>query len=242
MIRGIALPIAVLGFALALVGCGTSTTPGTSPGSTVGGGITPPPGSGGGITPPPVGGGGTSNACSAFPTFNLQSPGPSPSFAQDTELLAKFPATIDGKPIQFVHAYPFLPFLCAFGTPGVDATGQVLAGLGINLATMTFGSFDTALPYTVTVNALRVPGADANVLLQNLAAIYTPLGQEPETTPLTTATVAGKTVYFRATGTTFDSEGVEQETRDYWYPSGDTLWSVDGIVESQANTIFAALP
>ena len=76
------------GMMMLVLACGGGTSATLAPGQTpapVGQSTSPP------VAVPP------GQACAGQPTFSLATP--QPSFAQDTELIAKFPTTIDGQPV-----------------------------------------------------------------------------------------------------------------------------------------------
>jgi hypothetical protein len=171
--------------------------------------------------------------CAGQPTFSLATP--QPSFAQDTDLNAKFPAQIDGQPVEGVQSGYYLAFLCAIGDQAQIA--RFAAALpGTNLAGLSFGSGRATIGgETVSISAFRLPGGDANQIIQHFAEFAVAIGADPSSltgNTSTPATIGGKNAYIFT-----DQDG----DVTYVYPSGDTVWSTTGTQE-QADKIFAALP
>lgn len=172
--------------------------------------------------------------CAGQPTFSLATP--QPSFAQDNELNAKFPTTIDGQPVTGIQSGYYLTFLCYLGN-----TEQVnrFAGSvpGTNLAALSFGSARANVGgEDISISAFRLPGGDANQIIQHFAEFAVAIGADPSSitgSTQTQATIGGKAAYIFT-----DEDG----DVTYVYPSGDTVWSVSGSTEEQAGTVFAALP
>ena len=208
------------------------------------GGTTPAPtaGPGGGtpaavITPAPVatarpgGGTATGTECAAIPTFSIANP--NPTFPQDTELLARFPASIGGAPATAVSAVPFGALLCFGGQEGYN---QAVAGLpaGYNWATVGFGSAKYELDgESVTLSAFRTPGSDARTLVDALIQLAATSG-EPMDGTMSQGSIGGKNALIFTEG---------DGTVTYGYVAGDTLYFLEeGVTEAQAATIFAALP
>jgi hypothetical protein len=183
------------------------------------------------VTNPPVGGG---NECASFPTFSVTASA-QPSFAGDPQLDAFWPAQIDGQPVTEIQSASWLETICIYGGQAqVDKLKQTSAG-GALLTNMTFGSAHASIGGTdVQISALRVPGSDANTIVQNVSLFVAGLtGNTPEPFTTTQANIGGKQAYVLV-----DSEG----KTTYAYPKGDTLVTLDDVDQTQAATIFAALP
>lgn len=221
---------------LAIVGC--SSAPGATPTPA---GATQPPGGGtqapvvtqapGGPTQAPVGV--TGHECDAVPTLSLSNPNPA-SPPPDTQLTAHFPAQIDGQPVTDVQSMYWVYFLCAFGgQASVNQAMQEAQG-GLNFATMSFGSATATVDgEEVELQAFRTPGTDSNAMVQYLALLAAQSGSTDIPGQVTSSNVGGRNVYVST-----DSDG----NTSYAYPSGDTLVFFDGVTESQAAKIIAALP
>ena len=193
------------------------------------------PGGGGGATLAPGQTAVAGTACAAYPTFDLTA-SPQPSFPVDQTLLSKYPATIAGQPISDAQAIPFLAYLCEFlGETFVDQFGQSAAILGVDFTTASYGSFTATVgENSVDVNAIRFPGQDASAFLGKLGALGSLAGLNIPSTGLSGANVGGKNVQVTAA----DTDG----TRDYYYPSGDTLFSMTGETDATAGPVLQALP
>jgi hypothetical protein len=216
--------------ALLVVAVGCSSTPAATPTPPPGGatqapgGATQAPGGAtqapGGATQAPGGVGLTGHECDAVPTA-----------PPDNDLLAHFPAQIDGVPVTDATSGSWVYTICSFGGQALleQSAGDMA---GINFANMTFGSASATVEgEDVTLSAFRTPGTDANQFVQALAALAAQSG-DLQPGELTASTVAGRTVFVHT-----DTDG----TISYAFPSGDTLIFFDAT-ESQAAKIIAALP
>ena len=174
-------------------------------------------------------------------TAPAASPAPSFSFAPDVGLAAKFPTTVDGKPVTDLQTGTFADVIGQLGAPQGTLTqlNQALSTVGIDFATLTFGSAIATLDnQPLRLQALRTPNADGNVMLRNYAvfvdAFSQALGTSPISGPITTqTTIAGKA----ATLVTY-SDG----NRTLLSVSGDTMFIVDNATDAQNSKIVAALP
>jgi hypothetical protein len=166
---------------------------------------------------------------------------PGPSFAGDPELAAKFPKQVDGQPVTNVTTARFSDFFSAFDTTPsaaastkaqLDSLRTIFAGIGLNFDAMVFGSAQaTVSGSSVQIVAVRVPGQDANKLVQNYAMIPSALSSGDT---MSQATVGGKnvTVVKSATGT----------ASNWMYANGDILWEVSTSNQAEAAAVFTALP
>jgi hypothetical protein len=161
-----------------------------------------------------------------------------PSFATDSGLAAKFPATVDGQPVTNVQTALFADVMRQ--SPGTtdaefQALSQKLSAIGIDFATMSFGSGQATVDgKQVAITGLRTPNSDANKIIQNYGAIVDAFGSPPETLPtMSQSTAGGKTVTLSV-----DSNG----TTTTLYVSGDTLFILRDLTDSQKGKIVAALP
>jgi hypothetical protein len=203
---------------VAACGGGTAATqaPGV-PGATTGPVVNPPAG----------------NLCAGMPTFNPQAP--FPSFPADEALKAKFPAEIDGNPVTDVNSSYFIQFLCVFGD--ADAIGRFSQAFGNNATALSIGTGDVEIDGdSVTISAFRLAGGDANQMLQHLPELAQAIGADPAQFANTTTSqtnIGGKTITVLT-----DEDG----DVTYLYPSGDTIWSIDGDTSPDASAkIFATL-
>jgi hypothetical protein len=202
--------------------CGSSSaTPGA-------GGTTGPAG----VSAAPAG------ASSVAPATSQQ---PGPSFAGDPELVAKFPKQVDGQPVSNVTTARFSDYMSAFNTTPsaaastkaeLDSLRTIFAGIGLNLDAMVFGSATATVSGSqVGILALRVPGQDANKLIQNYAMIPSALSSGDT---MSQATVGGKNVTVVKSATGFAS--------NWMYANGDILWEVSTSSQDEAAAVFTALP
>jgi hypothetical protein len=148
-------------------------------------------------------------------------------------LASKFPKTVAGNPVTGVTTAKIVDFFNQLGTTDVQigTTRQALAAVGINLDTVIFGTATATVDGSpVSFQAIRVPGQDANKLIDAYKLI-TPL-EEGET--LNKETVGGKnaTVVRSADG----------YASTWLYASGDIVWSLDTSDAKEAEAVFAALP
>jgi hypothetical protein len=160
----------------------------------------------------------------SIPSFNI------PSFAPDTDLEQLFPAEIDGQPVTGVSSASFLSVLQAFAEqPMIDSFVGAMQSVGVDPAGVSVASGSATVGgSTVQVQALRTPGASAATVLDVLTRL-----DEPEEAPtLTTGNIGGKDVTIATTG----------DEVEYFYVNGEIAWFLSGVDESQAATIFAALP
>ncbi len=232
--------IGSVALAMAIVGCGSGTpggsaTPGTTlaPGATATpAGSTPAPTVPGTTTGPTGGVVLTGHECDAVPTFSIANP--NPSFPQDETLNAHFPATIDGQPVTDVTSTQWLYFICMTGGQAAVQQAVNQGGGSFNLATLSWGSATANVDgEDVDLTAFRTAGGDSNSMVQYLSLLAAQSGTTIDVSNVTQANVGGKNVF-----TWTDSDG----TKNYAYPSGDTLIFFDSVTDSQATKILTALP
>jgi hypothetical protein len=220
-----------IALAMAIIGCSSAPAgPTLAPGQTA----TPVPATlVPGATATPAGAVITGHECDAVPTFDLSNP-TEPSFPPDAVAESHFPATIDGQPVTDVHSQQWLYFLCYLGG---QASFEQAAGQsgGVNMATSSFAQATATVDgEEVDLTAWRTPGTDANALVQYLALLAAQSGADITVANVQQTTIANKAVY---TWTNPDDN-----SKSFAYPSGDTLVFFDGVTDSQANKILAALP
>lgn len=226
------LPITLFGaaaLAVAIVGCGGAPAgPTLAPGQTATpANSTPAPGA----TATPGGGTLTGHECDAIPTFDISNPNTA-SPAPDTTLNAHFPPTIDGQPVTEVESMQWLYLICAFGGQAALQAAAADSG-GIPFATMSFGSAHATVDgEDVKLSAFRTPGTEANAIVQVLARLAAQSG-ELNAGNFAATSISGKNVFVAT-----DTDG----SKSYAYPSGDTVIFFDGVTDSQAAKIVAALP
>ena len=223
--------IGSIALAMAIIGCSSApASPTLAPGQTA----TPAPATlVPGATATPAGAVFTGHECDAVPTFSISNP-TEPSFPPDAVAESHFPAMIDGQPVTDVKSQQWLYFLCYLGG---QASFEQAAGQsgGVNLATSSFAQAEATVDgESVDLTAWRTPGTDANALVQYLSILAAQSGADITVANVQQTNIAGKDVY---TWTDPDDG-----TLSFAYPAGDTLIFFDGVTESQANKILAALP
>ena len=190
---------------------------------------------GAGSTPAPGQTAVAGHACDGYPTFNVAA-SPQPTMPVDSALLETFPEQVAGQPVSDKEAAPFLGLMCYLaGEVAVDQMGQSTSVLGINIATMSFGSFSATVgDNSIKVSAIRTPGQDAGALIGNTGLFGGFLGLSlPGTTGLSDANVGGKNVKVVT-----DTDG----TKSYYYAHADTLWTFENASDAEAQAILSALP
>lgn len=175
----------------------------------------------------------------AQPTTPGATPGPVsvPSFASDNGLVAKFPTSVDGQPVTNVQTAIFADVLRQSGGTDTDVQKltQTLSAIGIDFTTMSFGSAQATVDgEPVSITALRTPNTDANKIIQNYPIMVTAFGSPPEVMPtMSQSTISGKNVTLAVS-----SEG----DTTVLYVSGDTLFILQSMTDSQTAKVIAALP
>jgi hypothetical protein len=173
-------------------------------------------------------------SCASYPTLNLAASA-QPTIPVDSTLLSSYPQQVGDQPITEAEANPFLGLMCySLGQAAVDQMGQSTSVLGINLATMSFGSFQaTIADNTIKVSAIRTPGQDATKLIAQFGLLGSFVGLSVTTTGLADANVGGKNVKVVT-----DTDG----SKSYFYAHGDTLWTFENASDAEATAILSALP
>jgi hypothetical protein len=140
---------------------------------------------------------------------------------------------IDGQPVTNVNSLPFLYFICAFlGQQGASVFAGALPGL--NLGAMSYGRASATVGgRSLAIEALRTPGQDANILAQGLVRVTAALNSDPIGS-LSPISLGGKNAYV--------GKAADGSVDSYSYVSGDVLWVLNDANETEAATVFAALP
>jgi len=192
-----------------------------------------------GDTPSPVTSPGpqATGACAAIPTIDPNNPPDTLPLTADPTLEAEFPTQIDGQDVTDLASGRWLETLCMLGGQASVDAAQLNLPPGLDLSPMTVASATATVDgSSVTIVAYRLPGHGADEILGVLGDVSGALSsQRPTlTSSLSPATAGGKDV----SRWTNPADG----TDTYVYASGDTLWMVRSIDESQADKIFATLP
>lgn len=213
--------------ALAVAACGGSSTP-TVPAVTLP--SVPPVNV---PTLPPI------NLPSSLPSFEIPSSFVLPSFAipsfnGDPDLAAKFPKTIGSATVSTPQTALYADVFASFGgdTETAQQFAAAMTSIGVNPATVSYGTASVDLTDTDTISAIRTPGYSANQFLAALPQISQMLSPENGAPSISTTTIAGKTV----TVATDPDENVT-----YYFPSGDTVWTTDASDPSDLAAIFGAI-
>jgi hypothetical protein len=175
--------------------------------------------------------------CTSIPTIDPDNPPDTLGLTGDPTLEAEFPAEIDDQTVTDVSSARWIETLCDMGGPAsVDAAARNLPS-GLDQSAMSVGSAAATVDgKPVTIVAFRLPGHRGDELLGVVGDLSAAIFPEAPrfNSALTASTAAGKSV----SRWTNPADG----TDSYLYASGDTLWTVDSIDQSQADKIFAALP
>jgi hypothetical protein len=217
--------------AVVIAGCSSGPAGSSTPGVTLAPGATPAPTQAPGPTqtPPPVDVG---QVCGATPTYSVDAP--TPSFAQDETLNARFPTQVDGQPVTGVNSGFWLQSMCYYGSSS-EALARFIAIWPPNTAQLiSTGYAHVELDgESVSIQALRVPNSDPTIIFSHIPEFIEALGGDPAdaaNTTVTTKNIGGKNVYV------VDDDG----DLSYDYVSGDTIWSISDS-EDVAAKVFAAI-
>lgn len=157
-----------------------------------------------------------------------------PSFAGDPDLVAKFPKTVDGKPVTNVNTARMVDFFAAFQTPQaeIDKMRADMTAIGVNIDSLVAGFGQATVgTSTVQIQATRAPGMDASKLLPVAAQLSM---NDPATDKITTETVGGKSV-----SVVRDQGGYASS---WLYAKDDVIWELNTSSQDEAAAVFSALP
>lgn len=163
----------------------------------------------------------------ALPSFAI------PSFNGDPDLAAKFPTTIGSATVSTPQTALYSELFALGGnTESAQQFVAAMTSIGINPATVSYGSADVQLNDADSIVAIRTPGYSATQFLSALPQLSQILDPQNGVPAVSTTTIGGKTV----TVTTTPDEIVT-----YYFPSGDTIWTTDATDPSDLTAIFTAL-
>jgi hypothetical protein len=184
-----------------------------------------------------VGGPPASGPCAGIPIIPAGNAPDTLELTRDPALEQKFPATIDGQQLNDLASAGLVESLCIIGGQASVEAAQRNVLVGTDLSAITVGSaqvvVDAGLAGLTAYRWAGHTGADLISLVGGLSSSVT--GGPPKF----------------GTGVEPGSSGGKQVMRwtnaadgsiSYLYPTGDTLFIVEGITSSQADKIFAALP
>jgi hypothetical protein len=167
-------------------------------------------------------------------TFAEPTPQPMPSFRSDAELVAMFPTTIAGQPVQ-AGTFMFTDLIASFPSDPdnqatIDRLTETLAAQGRTLDDVSIGQAYISLPDGLaSIVAARVRGGDAKALVDAMGPLMASSLESPQLAP---GQVAGRDVTI-ATG----ADGAKM----YFLASGDVLWQVSAE-EPVLSEIISLLP
>jgi hypothetical protein len=150
------------------------------------------------------------------------------------QLAGRFPTQIDGRPVTGVRTLLYMEFLLGFAPDKADEFRAAMSSVGIDANAMSAGTASATVGgETVRFVALRVPGGDANTIVENLVALGSVLDPDRAQSTLMQVSIGGKNV---TKATDLDGDVT------YVYATGDILWLMDDIEETRAAKILAVLP
>ena len=224
------------GIVILVIACGGGGGATLGPGATTAPGATTPPGT----TSAPVGptaapgGGDVSQLCAGLPTFRADA-SPQPTLAPDAELDARFPTEIDGQPVTDVRSYNWVAGSCFYSASAESMQKLAQFFSPAVLAQLSQGAAKATVDdQSVFISALRTPGGDPNQLFAHLPEFLAAIGIDQADVPKYTVepgSIAGKNVYVVT-----DPDG----DLSYSLVSGDAVFTVNGLTEEQAGTVFSA--
>jgi hypothetical protein len=177
-----------------------------------------------------------SGACAGVPPLDPLA-SEQPDVTADPELEAMFPAEIDGQPVENVSSFRWLEYLCHYWAPDeVNTAVAAATTAGIPLATLTYASAEATVDgESVSIDAFRTPGVDANLLITNFQQVVLVLGGsvDEQGGTMSQATIGGKNAWI---WTQPDSDIT------FLYVHGDVMFGMTSADEAQAAVVFAALP
>lgn len=237
--------LAVGGLFMVALGCGGGAGQTQVPGTTLAPGATAPGAPTPDVTGSPVaptiapqatpGSVPVGDACASVPPIDPLASG-EPEMTADPELEALFPAEIDGQPVENVNSLRWLEYLCRYDPEAVGIAAGAAAAAGIPLLTLTYASAQATVDdQSVSIDAFRTPGLDANVMIAQFQQVVLMLGGtiEEQGGTLSQATVGGKNAYIWTQ---------PDDDTTYLYVRADVMFGMNGVDDAQAATIFAALP
>jgi hypothetical protein len=178
------------------------------------------------------------NLPSSLPSFQIPSSFALPSFAipsfnGDPDLAAKFPKTIGGATVSTPETALYAD-LFAFGgnTESAQQFAAAMTSIGVNPATVSYGTASVDLNESDHIQAIRTPGYSGSQFLAALPQISQILSPQNGLPTISTTTIGGKTV-------TVATDADEITT--YYYPSGDIVWTTDATDPSDLAAIFGAI-
>jgi hypothetical protein len=167
----------------------------------------------------------------ALPTLE---PMPSiPTFHQDPELEAQFPATVGGQPIDVQSvAGEMVVSILGSDPEDLQQLNDFLASIGKSTNDVSVGFAFWPGPPAGSITAVRIRGTDMASVAPQIIPLFMSNMTSPQQTPVQ---VAGKDV------TKLNEAGAPDEQALHVYPRNDVLWTVS-TVEPALTEVFGALP
>jgi hypothetical protein len=156
-----------------------------------------------------------------------------PTYHQDPELEAQFPATVGGQPIEVQSvAGDMVSQVLGNNPEDLQQLTDFLSSIGKSVADLSVGVGFVTGPPAASIIAVRIKGTDMASITPQIMPLLTSNLTDPQQTP---AQVGGKNV------TKLNEAGAPDEQAQYIYPHGDVLWTVSSV-DPALTEIFGALP
>ena len=174
--------------------------------------------------------------CAGVPVVDTQNPPDLLALTPDPVLEALIPTEMGGQPVANVASGTLRETLCVVGGPDMVATIRSGLPSGIDLDSISVASGDVTVDAQgVTITGFRLAGGSADALVPALSVVSaTTSGSVAFTGDAEYVTAGGKSV--------LRWPGTDVTHRTYAYPSGETVFILRDVTQSQADQVFAALP
>jgi hypothetical protein len=167
-----------------------------------------------------------SGACAGIPLIDRNNPPDTLPLTRDPILEAKLPEQIDGQLVTGVSSGRYVETLCMLGGDASVTAAEKRLSSGVSLADINVASGQARVDDAqATISAFRLPGGSGTAVISLLGM------DESQPNPMT---VGGKQVLV------WHNSAVSSSV--YAYATGDTVFDVEDVTESQAGKILAALP
>ncbi len=174
--------------------------------------------------------------CAGVPVVDTQNPPDFLALTADPVLEALIPTEIGGQPVANVASGELRETLCVVGGPEMVATIRAGLPAGIDLDSISVASGDVTVDAQgVTITGFRLAGGSADALVPALSVV--------SATTSGTAAFSGDAERVNSGGKSMLRwAGADETHRTYAYPSGETVFVLRDVTQSQADQVFAALP
>jgi hypothetical protein len=178
----------------------------------------------------------SSGACAGIPYIDPDSPPDSLPLTPDPLLEQKLPAQIDGQPVNDISSGRYVETLCMLGGEASLDAALTGAPADVDLNTVSVASASGSVDgLNVTLSAYRLPGKAGDALIPVIGLLSASVGGQPKFAGDGSQQVLGGKQVMTWTDAADGSTS-------YLYSTGDTLFVVEDVTDSQAGKIFAALP